>query len=146
MPELPIETVERAVYEICPQINSGTLSIDDAQALGAKGFSIDPADDEGKWASTGTEAFLVRIGTDSSKPGCRVQYVGKESAVVYEKIRERALSKAFVYPGGKRKPPELQFIMDTLVADTGSIGIISMFRVLMSGADSFAMTVFPPAP
>ena len=140
----PADEITKAAFNDCVLVLQGRVHLDNAAEMSSSGYNLEPADNEGVWASRDITEGRVRIGVGPGKPGCRIRFSGSQSEAVYEAVLKSALQRGFVFPDGKRKPPEAAFVMDTLVQEKGPIGIVSMFRLRSPEATEFAMTLFPP--
>ncbi|HVI99373.1 MAG TPA: hypothetical protein VM657_09935 [Sphingomonas sp.] len=142
----PVDAMHSIIFDDCVRVLEKPASIDDSAAMSALGYTLAQPDDEGLWASKTLGQGVVRIGVGPGKPGCRVRYSGPDSTALYETLLANLLKDGFVFPDGARKPAEAQFVMDTLVQEKGSIGVISMFRMNSPDSADFAVTIFPSFP
>ena len=141
----PNAAINQAVFEICPKVLSGSLKVSNAADMQGFGYTPEPRDEEGDWVSQTVGEYAIKIGAKVGKPSCMVRFETQDSAAAYEVLLKQWLSRGYVFPDGRRKPAEPQFVMDTLAnkKDNSSVGLISMFRMLMPGATTVAISVFP---
>ena len=139
-----VDAVEKAALSDCALVLQKRIHLDNATEMAAHGYTVEPVDEEGLWASRTVEGSQLRIGSEPGKPGCRVRFAGPDAERVYEAVVQRLIGRGFAFPGGKRKRAEPQFVLDTLVQEKGVVAIVSMFRVNAPDATIFAMTLFPP--
>lgn len=141
-----VKALERIAFDDCAKVLTGAVGIDDPKAMSALGYAIEASDEEGAWVSKSLNGGRVRVGKGPKTPGCMVRYAGFDAVVLYEAMVSRLQERSFVFADGTRKPAEPQFVLDTFVRETGSVGVVSMFRLNSPDASEFAMTMYPALP
>jgi hypothetical protein len=140
--ETAVDAVEFAAYRLGGAVLLGSLSLDNYLAWAPYGYVANQRDAGCCWSVLEKTDWRIRIGKKPDAAGCSLEYNGLENVAVYEEVLKRSLRRGYEFVHGSRKPAREFLIMDTMAAESGLIGLLSMMRVLVDAPTGFSMTVF----
>lgn len=124
--------VERAVFDLCPQMMAGSFSIEDGAQLTAAGYAATPPRQTPGGPipraarGSGSEQIVIAGRTAGERPMCSVWFAGRDDDPIANAVKRRARAEGFsgnpvrlgdgtrmtILRSGRTVPPRLIILMD----------------------------------